>query len=170
MRYALTVLLLQTLLLGTLLYGLPTAADQGEYSIEISYVPATPSLSDTVTVTATVSPSTNITGAKLGYSPCTENTCELFTYVDMQQVTEGVYRAEVGPFPEDKGYVEVKLKVILELADNTTYSSEVVIVPFQVKEKNSEKKDEGGLRLSPILPVAAFLIAAALSVALRRKR
>jgi len=170
MRRTLTTFLLCILLLGALPHAPSAAGEQGSYSIEITYVPDRPSLSGTITVTATVSPSTNITGAKLGYALCTESSCGLFTYVDMQQVTEGVYRAEVGPFPEDKGYVEVKLKVTLELEDNSTYSSDVVIVPFQLEEEATDKKDEGGLPLSPLLPVAAFLLAAALMVALRKRK
>lgn len=170
MRLSVTALLLPVLLLLTVPRAPPSSGELGDYTIEITYVPESPALSDTMTVTATVSPSTNITGARLGYALCTENTCELFTYIDMQQVAEGVYRAEVGPFPEDEGYVEVKLKVSLQLADNSTYSSDVVIVPFQLEEQTSEKKDDGALPLSPLLPVAAFLTAALLSVVFRKRK
>jgi len=56
MRRTLTTFLLCILLLGALPHAPSAAGEQGSYSIEITYVPDRPSLSGTITVTATVSP------------------------------------------------------------------------------------------------------------------
>ncbi|MCD6383233.1 MAG: hypothetical protein J7L88_02075 [Thermoplasmata archaeon] len=151
----------------TFLVPLLPAGAAGDYSVEISQTPERPKLSDTMTVTATVSPATNLSGVSLRYALCTENTCSLFTTVAMRKVSEGIYRAEIGPFAKDKGYVEIKLQVVLNLSDNTTYTSDVKIVQFEVEEKKEKEKK---LPLSPAIPIAAAALSSLIVLERRRRK
>ena len=114
-------------------YSVQTASTEDAVNIQISdvaHTPEKPERSDVITVQATVTG--DYQHVVLEYAPCTEDTCKTTETVEMKEIGENRFEAEMGPFSSD--IVSVHYRIMANDSQGNEVRSPLVEILF----------DEGG--------------------------